>query len=457
MLSGQLQHALRRAVRNSPVAAVIRATRPQRPLDAAIRSGRKQGWARAAREFLDSPASADPTLLGALRGDINRDYEVELLLTEVRKQMQAAPAHHELCAAMIQQCANNEYVWYAEERRDSASYLQAMYQPAHELPGVAAPSVVRELLERHRRDYDEEMRIKDSIPTYAPIADTMSRQVREMYEAFPYPRWISLTKPPVGQRERWMREFFAAPLPFLDGEFDILMPGCGTGRKAIQMALAFPQARILCVDLSRSSLAYMTRMARRHGVTNIEPLQMDIYDLAGFDRTFDFIECSGVLHHLGDPVRGGKACASRLKAGGVFHFSMYSELARREVVRHRRQIGEDRIPALSADELRAYRRKVILEEPQCIDQLPTPGDFFDLSRCKDLIAHPNEYRYTVPGIGEYLEQLGLPFRGFQRPPLNRHKYWTPYPADQRSLKAWHQFELRNPDAFENLYDVWTMR
>ena len=469
MLSDQLKHALKRAVVNSPIAPAIRILRPARPLDEAIRHGRRFGWSQAAQSFLAAPFRDAPSVLNALREDINRDYEVELLFTEVRKQLllnpPSAALHQELVAALIQQCANNEYVWFASEAEqhqlrqtlngDDVA-VRALYQPAHTLPGDV-PGVVGKTLRGHRAEHAAEIRIKDAIPTFAPISDPTSMQVRAMYEAFPYPRWISRVKHAHELRVRWIREFFQQPLPILDGACDILMPGCGTGRKAIQMALAFPKANVLCTDLSRSSLAYMMRMARRYGVANIEPLQMDIYDLAGFDRTFDFIECSGVLHHLGDPVRGGIALVTRLRQGGILHFSMYSELARREVVRHRQQIGEGRIPALSADELRAYRRKVMLDEPECIDKLPTPGDFFDASRCKDLIAHPNEYRYTVAGIAEYLQRLDMPFMGFQRPQLNRHAYWTPYPNDPRDLAQWAAFEQANPDAFENLYDVWTIK
>lgn len=461
MLSNQLKHAFRRAVKNSPVAPMVRAIRPERPLDGAIRAGREKGWTYAARAFISSVASHDEGLLNSLLTDINRDYEVELLLTEVRSLALAGhPLHDDLTAALIQQCANNEYVWHVsqEDRKrlsGPVTFSHAMYRPAHELPLAPASHLISLMLDRHRTDYSEEQRIKESIPTFAPISDPMSMKVREMYEAFPYPRWVSMVRPVAGYRERWMREFFQHPLPWLDGEFSILIPGCGTGRKALQIALAFPKAKILCTDLSRASLAYMMRMANKYGVKNIEPLQMDIYHLTDFDRDFDFIECSGVLHHLGDPVKGGRALVSRLKAGGVLHFSMYSELARREVVRHRKAVGEDRIPSLTADEIRDYRRCVMLEEPGCIEKLPTPGDFYDLSRCKDLIMHPNEYRYTVPGIGEYLQRIGLPFMGFQPPPLNRHSYWTPYPKDTHSLAAWDAFEKTNPDAFENLYEVWT--
>ena len=35
-------------------------------------------------------------------------------------------------------------------------------------------------------------------------------------------------------------------------------------------------------------------------------MQADILELEALDQTFDIIESVGVLHHLGDPLAGGK-------------------------------------------------------------------------------------------------------------------------------------------------------
>jgi SAM-dependent methyltransferase len=194
-------------------------------------------------------------------------------------------------------------------------------------------------------------------------------------------------------------------------------------------------------------------MARRHGVKNIEFMQMDILDLSRFGRQFDVIECTGVLHHTADPVETGRKLMAALRPGGAAHISLYSELARREIVRLRREY-ESIIGTLDSDYIRGFRHRLMLQEPATIDALPTRSDFFDLSRCKDLLFHPVEHRFTGPQIAQYIEALGLEFRGFERPRLQQNRYWTHYPTDRRALPSWDAFERRYPDAFADLYEIW---
>jgi len=46
------------------------------------------------------------------------------------------------------------------------------------------------------------------------------------------------------------------------------------------------------------------RKTKELKLSNIEYAQADIMELGSFERRFDLIECSGVLHHLGDPLAG---------------------------------------------------------------------------------------------------------------------------------------------------------
>ena len=55
---------------------------------------------------------------------------------------------------------------------------------------------------------------------------------------------------------------------------------------------------------------------------------------------FDFIEASGVLHHLADPWEGWRVLLSLLRPGGTMQVGLYSELARRNIVAARALIAE---------------------------------------------------------------------------------------------------------------------
>ncbi|MEW6332850.1 MAG: class I SAM-dependent methyltransferase, partial [Thermodesulfobacteriota bacterium] len=310
-------------------------------------------------------------------------------------------------------------------------------------------------------DYRQESLHRASIPRFGAIDRAASLLVAGTYEDYPYPKWVNWEMPERGRREPWLSRFFeAGELEFLERPFEMLVAGCGTGAKAISYAIGYgPQARILAVDLSRASLAYAKRMALKYGVGHIEFLQMDLLDLPQLGRTFDMVECTGVLHHLENPLEGGKALAEVLREGGVAHLSLYSELARREIVRLRKR-HEDRIGSVTDDDVRRFRRRLMLDDPSSIDErLSLRWDFFDMNRCRDLLFHPQERRFTLPEAGRLLDELGLEFRGLQKPEPVRSRYWTRFPPerDRRNIARWNAFETAYPDAFGSLYEIWALK
>ena len=504
MLVQKLVHAFALGARRSPFAGAIKsALRRGSPLEAAIDYGRHNGWDGAA-QWLLSPSGRtilqDASLHSTLTHDINRDVDTELLLTAVRKRILSdstellrQPMLVDFTCALIQQCMNNEYVWFVapdEDRRiaelksslvhatgsrgrpwQSLAAL-AMYEP---LPALIAlepsdldrcvlpsdmPTSIQTVFVSRLDEYREEAKIKASLPSFGAITDPVSQAVAGMYEQYPYPRWVDIVRRAPGDRAPLLHQFFAdEELQFLSRPFKVLVAGCGTGRKAIQVAMAFGEhAEVWAADLSRASLAYGARMARRYGVSNMKFLQIDILDIPQLHEQFDVIECTGVLHHMKDPIAGGRALVSALRPGGIIHISVYSELARREIVRLR-QPYEHRMSEVTTSEIRTFRWRLMLDSPATIDGLPSRSDFFDLNRCKDLLFHVSERRYTIPQLREYLDALGLEFRGLEQPGLLQNHYWTFYPSQRYrlDLDRWWAFEQRYPDAFQQLYETWCLK
>ena len=77
-----------------------------------------------------------------------------------------------------------------------------------------------------------------------------------------------------------------------------------------------------------SSLSYAKRKTEELGLGNIEYVQADLLSLGTLPRTFDVIESSGVLHHLGDWAQGWRVLLSLLKPGGVMNVGLYSAIGR---------------------------------------------------------------------------------------------------------------------------------
>jgi len=91
---------------------------------------------------------------------------------------------------------------------------------------------------------------------------------------------------------------------------DILIPGCGTGQQVIEAATKFLDAQVLAVDLSLASLCYAAGKTHEAGLANVRYAQADILQMQEAGETFDFIETTGVLHHLSDPFAGWRALLS---------------------------------------------------------------------------------------------------------------------------------------------------
>ncbi len=334
-------------------------------------------------------------------------------------------------------------------------------------------------------------------------ADAVTVAVKAMYEDNPYPRWSNVFSCIPGTAvcafstvtPRYEVQIAAvsgsrgaaALLPALrrggveeatggkQQHIRVLFAGSGTGRQALQMALAEPDATIVGIDLSAASLAYSIRKLRTdpqlthlNSSGRIYFLQRNLLNLhslpaAGEDEAdakFDLIEVTGVLHHLQDPEDGLRALVSELRVGGAIKIALYSKTARdfSGVYAARRRIvhsqgTEGKVINASAADIRRGRELILAasrnvtsssspspplssstaehsaattsrsdessagdssadgEENERIGRL-VYGDFHSISDCRDLVFHVHEHAYTLPEVGRMLRRQSLSFLGF---------------------------------------------
>jgi hypothetical protein len=150
-------------------------------------------------------------------------------------------------------------------------------------------------------------------------------QVRSQYEALPYPPCN-----PQDDHQRlvktWLEDLpminhycFAGKQSFQNG-FRALVAGGGTGDATIFLAeqLRATDAEIVHLDMSQASIALAQERAQIRGLSNIRWVHDSLLNLPGLGLgRFDYINCSGVLHHLADPDLGLKALRSVLKNDGL--------------------------------------------------------------------------------------------------------------------------------------------
>jgi len=346
--------------------------------------------------------------------------------------------------------------------------LFACYRPLVTLRGADAlpasnQSTMGRLVMRQVREPADEAGIAAGLARLTAMSDDLSRAVQAQYEQHPYPRWLRAPSAegayPLARR---LRELFphAGAASTIPERPSMLIAGCGTGRHAAMSAAQNPDSRILAIDLSRASLAYAARRARESGLANVEFAQADILELGRLEERFDVIQCSGVLHHLQDPMAGWRVLTGLLAPGGKMKVALYSEIARRSVAAARRLIA-DRGFAADPKGMRAARA-AILALPSDDPARPVAGsiDFYSLSGCRDLLFHVREHRYTLTRIAEMLGDLGLEFLGFEFEfAATRLQYHREFPLDPAatSLANWAEFETCHPDTFAAMYQFWVTR
>ncbi|MCG8490538.1 MAG: class I SAM-dependent methyltransferase, partial [Sneathiellales bacterium] len=451
-------------------------------------------------------AMADNVMLAALKRIRLVDPELEKLLEIFRRQTLAAvasgidlnPALTGVLIAIVtplaQYCFANEYVFQENtfETQTLKALLEDLQAPdleptvhnalkfviaccyrqpnksaelvaaskhfnaseSKELQGLIKQTITEPLIEED---------IKKTIPPLTPISDDISLLVQEMYEENPYPRWLHF--PYMGSTS--MAHNLATILPVLGGKQpvlpknpQVLIAGCGTGQQPISTALAFPETRLLAVDLSLSSIAYAKRKTTELKIPNIEYGQADIMELRGLNRTFDIIECAGVLHHMHDPVAGWKVLCDLLDDNGFMLIGLYSEIGRQDIVAARDFITSNGYSD-SLQDIRDCRKSILaLEDDNLAKHVLRHGDFYTASACRDLIFHVQEHRFTIPQITDILDMLGLEFLGFTLPFAHvEEMYKTQYPEDKTmtNMDNWIEFEENYPSTFSAMYKFWVRK
>ena len=308
----------------------------------------------------------------------------------------------------------------------------------------------------------KENELVKSIQSLEEIVDPVSKEVQEQYEENPYPRWRCTNKNLSKNFIDWLNKEIEPNKIEYNDKFNspnVLIAGCGTGSHSIS-GNRYQNSNILAIDLSLTSLAYATRKTQELNIRNIEYMHADILQLKKLNKKFDIIESAGTLHHMKDPVKGLKVLLDILEPHGFFKLGLYSETARRDVVKTREFIKRKNYKNTSKD-IKICRQDIINEKVNpIIKKVIGHTDFYSTSTVRDLLFHVQEHRFTIPQISKIINDLNLKFLGFFfRDPLIKKKFSKLFPEDKNniSLDNWHQFEINNPDTFIGMYQFWVRK
>jgi len=166
---------------------------------------------------------------------------------------------------------------------------------------------------------------------------TTDTKVKLQYETFPYP-----PRDPADDAKRLVRTYhdqleslnhycFRGRRDFRHG-FRALVAGGGTGDATVYLAqqLAGTDAAIVHLDVSTASIDVARRRTRQRGLEqDVYWIEGSLLDLPSFGlEPFDYVNCSGVLHHLDNPAEGLAALVSVLKDDGALGLMLYGRYGR---------------------------------------------------------------------------------------------------------------------------------
>ena len=170
----------------------------------------------------------------------------------------------------------------------------------------------------------------DGVPSLFSPTDKQGRavteKVKEFYEENPFPSYEGLEEFGELVNKGSSNSFSSSLLKAVGYNKLVLECGCGTGQ--LSQFLQLNNNHVLGIDMCISSLQLALEHKLRNELTRSNFAQMNIFDLAVKDNSFDVVISHGVLHHTFDARRAFGQIVRKAKPGGIVMVGLYNSYAR---------------------------------------------------------------------------------------------------------------------------------
>lgn len=249
--------------------------------------------------------------------------------------------------------------------------------------------------------------------------------VKAQYEAYPYP-----ARDPADETKRLIEGSPSNPVEidhFLfagkrdwSKPFRALVAGGGTGDALMMMAQKLADrgtpAEIVYLDMSEASRAVAEARAAARGLASIEFVTGDLLS-APDHGPFDYVDCTGVLHHLPDPQAGFDALAAALAPEGGLGAMVYAPHGRAGVYPLQAalaaltdgQAPEDKVATAKAVLKALPKTNGFAQNRFVVDHKAGDAGIYDL------LLHARDRPYEVSDVVDAVEKAGLSFVSFTEP------------------------------------------
>jgi len=169
-------------------------------------------------------------------------------------------------------------------------------------------------------------KLKNGIISF-DLKDETTKLVTQFYEIEPFPSYSSnenkkslLDKGDSNYLSKKLKEFIGFNKSFIE-------IGSGTSQLSNYLA-AGTNNKIYAFDPTELALRLGYNFALENNINNVTFVNADIFDDILEDEIFDFVWCSGVLHHTKDPFLGFKIIQKSLKPNGYILIGLYNKYGR---------------------------------------------------------------------------------------------------------------------------------
>jgi SAM-dependent methyltransferase len=249
-----------------------------------------------------------------------------------------------------------------------------------------------------------------SLATSEEAVDALNQY---FYGRFPYP-WPPMTfaqlEDPLFETVMINQSVGAWEKPAVPSTAKIWVAGCGTNQ-AIYTALRFPKASVIGSDISSQSLDICAQTARVLGVNNLS-LRQENLSTVDYDSHFDYVVCTGVVHHTANPETALGNISRALKREGILELMVYNRFHRIVTSALQKAV---RLIAGTHRQINDFDAEMNIAKVIIGNTTTAAGRQFGNSevnswpeaRLADTLIQPVEHSYTVESLSVLAARCGL--------------------------------------------------
>ncbi len=184
--------------------------------------------------------------------------------------------------------------------------------------------------------------------------------------------------------------------------FDKSIIEVGSGTCQLSLALAHGSNNlVVALDPTFESLALGRKFAKDNGINNIVFFNADLFQDPIEENSFDFVWCSGVLHHTQNSEKGFETISRWAKPNGYIFVGLYNSIGRlrtnfRQLLY--RLFGRSNFAKRLIEILDPYLRKNLSEEKK-------------IAWFRDQYEHPIERKHSMDEVIRWFEKNDIMFLG----------------------------------------------